>query len=87
MHLGQALKNVIEEYREKGIPITENEVDGIIEHCYRKMEVAGVENREEYLPILFPDEVRNYLFRLSINATTELRTGESNVRNMRAASM
>ena len=36
-----------------------------------------IENREEYLPLLFKDEVKNYLFRCSVNATTFLRRLEA----------
>lgn len=32
---------------------------------------------EEYLPLLFKDEVKNYLFRCSVNATTFLRRLEA----------
>ena len=34
-------------------------------------------DREEYLPLLFKDEVKNYLFRCSVNATTFLRRLEA----------
>jgi hypothetical protein len=37
------------------------------------MEVAKVSNLKEYLPLLYEDEVKNYLYRQSINATTMLR--------------
>ena len=41
--------------------------------------VSGVNNLlgEEYLPLLFKDEVKNYLFRCSVNATTFLRRLEA----------
>ena len=35
------------------------------------------QDREEYLPLLFKDEVKNYLFRCSVNATTFLRRLEA----------
>ncbi|MFR9150077.1 MAG: hypothetical protein ACLVLD_11720 [Hungatella sp.] len=37
------------------------------------MEAAKVSNPEGYLPLLYEDEVRNYLYRQSVNATTMLR--------------
>jgi hypothetical protein len=37
------------------------------------MEVAKVSNQEEYLPLLYEDEVKNYLYRQSVNATAILR--------------
>lgn len=45
--------------------------------CNRKMDISKIENREEYLPLLFKDEVKNYLFRCSVNATTFLRRLEA----------
>lgn len=67
------LWKIVGEYRNKGVPITDEEAEEVCEFCYRKMEVGKVENREEYLPLLFADEIRNYLFRLAVNATTALR--------------
>ena len=40
------------------------------------MDVNRIENREEYLPLLFRDDLKNHLFRQSINATTLLRIAE-----------
>lgn len=67
------LWEIVGEYREKGVPITNEEAEEVCEFCCRKMEVGKVENREEYLPLLFADEIRNYLFRMAVNATTALR--------------
>ena len=69
----EELKEIVEEYRNKGVPLTDEEADDVERYCYRKMEVAGIKDQEEYLLLLFPDEIRNYLFRLSVNATTILR--------------
>lgn len=69
----EELKEIVEEYRNKGIPLTDEEADDVERYCYREMEVAGIKDQEEYLLLLFPDELRNYLFRLSVNATTILR--------------
>lgn len=69
----EQLWEIVGEYREKGVPITDEEAEEVCDFCYRKMEVGNVENREEYLPLLYADEIRHYLFRLAINATTMLR--------------
>lgn len=69
----QELKEVVEGYRDKGIQLTDEEVEDVCKFCIRKMEVARIQNKEEYLPLLFADEIRNYLFRMSVNATTMLR--------------
>ena len=69
----ERLWKFVEEWRAKGVDISDNEADDIYRYCIRKMEVAKVESPDEYIDLLYPDEVRNYLFRLSINATTMLR--------------
>ncbi len=69
----QRLWEIVGEYRDAGVPITDEEAESVCEFCFRKMEVGKIENKEEYLPLLFADEIRNYLLRLAINATTMLR--------------
>lgn len=69
----EQLWEIVGEYREKGVPITDEEAEEVCRFCHRKMEVGNVENRGEYLPLLFSDEIRHYLFRLVVNATTMLR--------------
>lgn len=61
---------IVDEYREKEIHISDEEAEQILWLCNRKMDICKIENREEYLPLLFKDEVKNYLFRCSVNATT-----------------
>ena len=63
----------VEEWRAKGVYISDNDADDIYRYCIRKMEVAKVENPNEYINLLYPDEIRNYLFTISVNATTMLR--------------
>lgn len=67
------LQKTVEEWREKGIDLSGEEADEIYRHCLRKMEVAKVKNPDEYIFLLFPDEIKNYLFRQAVNATTILR--------------
>lgn len=69
----QELKEIVEGYRDKGVLLTDEEAEDVHKFCIRKMEVAGIQNKEEYLPLLFADEIRNHLFRMSVNATTMLR--------------
>lgn len=69
----EGLWKFVEEWRAKGADISDNEADDIYRYCIRKMEVAKVKNPDEYIDLLYPDEVRNYLLKLSINATTMLR--------------
>ena len=70
-------KKIVDEYREKEIHISDEEAEQILWLCNRKMDISKIENREEYLPLLFKDEVKNYLFRCSVNATTFLRRLEA----------
>lgn len=67
------MKQDVEALRKQNVNITDNEVSWVVELCKRKMEVAKVQNPEEYLPILFADEIKNYVFRRAINAITTLR--------------
>lgn len=67
------LWDIVEEKRAKGIPISDEEAEEVCEICYRKMELVKIQNKEEYLPLLFEDELNNYLFGLVVNATTMLR--------------
>ncbi len=73
MNLPAELQEVVKEYRSKGCHLSDEEVEYIHWYCGRKMEVAQVENREEYLLLLFADEVKNHLFRKAINTTAILR--------------
>ena len=66
----QELWDMVNKVRAKGFEVTDDSAEKILQHCYRKMEVAGIRNPEEYLPLLYEDELRNCLIRGAINATT-----------------
>lgn len=66
------LREIVEGFRAAGLHIIDEEAEDIEKYCWRKMEVAKVENKEEYLPLLFRDEVKNYLYRLTVNTTSIL---------------
>lgn len=68
----EILKGIIAEWRSKGVHISDEEAEYLFWYCKRKMKIAKVSNPEEYLPLLYDDEVKNYLYRQSINATTIL---------------
>ena len=67
------LWKIVEEWREKGVNLSDDEAVIIYRYCIRKMEVAKVKNPVEYVNLLYPDEIRNYLFKISVNATTMLK--------------
>ena len=63
----------VDNLREQGIYITDEEVREIYMYCLRKMEVANVEQPDQYIELLYPDELRHYIIRHGINASTILR--------------
>ena len=73
----EELKEIVEGYRAEGIHISDEEVNEILWLCNRRMEISKIENRGESLPLLFKDEVKNYLFRREVNAVTFLRSLEA----------
>lgn len=70
------LMGIVNEYRSKGTAITDREAKEMCNFCYRKMKAAKIQNQEEYLPVLFEEELRNYLFRFTLNSITMLMIGE-----------
>lgn len=62
------LWEIVEEHRAKGILIEGEEVERVCGLCRRKMEICHVEDRKKYFPLLFRDELKNYLFRRAVNA-------------------
>lgn len=81
--MNHKLQEIADSFREKGAMLSDLEAEDIVSYCKRKMEVAKVRNKEEYLPLLYRDEVKNYIFRRAVNATTTLRfMGEEAVLNV-----
>ena len=60
----------VDNLRDQGIYITDEEVKDVYMYCLRKMEVANV---EQPIELLYPDELRHYIIRHGINASTILR--------------
>ncbi len=71
---------IVGDWVKEGIHIPQETVDYVLWYCERKMDVNKIEDREGYLPLLFKDELKNYLFRQSVNATTLLRIAERKVK-------
>lgn len=69
----QELLAIVEGYRDNGILITDQEAEKVYRYCRRKMQAAKIQDQEGYLPLLYADELRAYLFRRAVNATTLLR--------------
>lgn len=70
------INDIVSNWVKKGVHISQETVDYVLWYCERKMDVNRIENREEYLPLLFKDELKNYLFRQYVNATAMLRAAE-----------
>ena len=63
---------IVNGFRAKGIRITDEDIDFVYQYCYRKMEVAGIRNPEEYLPLLIEDEIKNFAIRHAVNEASKL---------------
>lgn len=62
------IENIVNELRQNNIQLSDDEVKNISNLCKRKMQVAGVKNQEDYFPLLFEDEIKNYLFRRAVTS-------------------
>ena len=69
----EELKRITAGFNKTAGGVTDGEADEIFRICLRKMEICGIENQEKYLPLLFRDEVKNFIIRRGINAVTALR--------------
>lgn len=65
------LQEVVERYRSKGCDISETDVKRAYRIAKRKIEICGKDN--DYMLLMFENEIRNAIFRKSINAITEIR--------------
>jgi hypothetical protein len=74
--LPECLKKHTDDVRAQGMMITDEELYDIYLYCLRKMQVANISAPEEYIHLLYPDEVRNYAVRHGVNATVILREME-----------
>lgn len=66
------IDDIVGKLAKEGIHVSQEIVEYLLWYCNRKMDLCGIENRNEYLPVLFDDELKNYLFRQCVNVTTLL---------------
>ena len=71
--ISEELYKHVDKLRGQGIYITDEEAREVYMYCLRKMEVANVEQPDKYIELLYPDELRHYIIRHGINASTILR--------------
>lgn len=74
--MSKELLEIVNECRSNGITITDEEAENVYDLCLRKIEMNRIEDKEKYMSVLFRSEIKNYLFRRAVNATTILRKGE-----------
>lgn len=70
----EEIKEIVDNFRNEVCDISNEEVDEVIRLCERKIEITG--QPKDYMKFLLPDELRNYIFRRAVNATTMLRQME-----------
>ncbi len=80
----RSLEGIIRKYRSDGLEVSEEEAEEVRSYCFRKMDLCGIKNQKEYLPLLFEDELRNYLFRRTVNAITYIRMALEEDKEQRA---
>ena len=66
----EVVDQTVKELRAGGFDISDEEVRQAEQHCLRKIMVAG--KGEGYFEMLFPDVLREYLFRKILNAISLL---------------
>lgn len=74
--MSKELLEVVNWYRSNGITITDEEAEKVYDLCLRKIEINRIKDKEKYMSVLFRSEIKNYLFRRAVNASTILRKGE-----------
>ena len=65
------LKKIIKRYEDKGIHLRKENVLKLITLCERKMTLAKIENKTQYMPLIFEDELKNMVIRDGINEITK----------------
>lgn len=68
----EELWKTVESWRENGIRISDEDAESVYKLCLKKMEITKIENKDSYIKLLFPDELKNFVLRHSINAKTLL---------------
>lgn len=66
----EVVDQTVKELRAGGFDISDEEVRQAEQHCLRKIKVVG--KGEGYFEMLFPDVLREYLFRKTLNAISLL---------------
>ena len=65
--MNSVLWAIVNDLRNNGAIITDEDAEKVLQLCERKMDICKIENRKRYLPILYVDEIKNFLFRQYVN--------------------
>jgi hypothetical protein len=60
-------EKIAQTYRDAGHVLSEEDCEKVYGLCERKMELCKIEDRDSYMPLLFHDELRNFLVRRFMN--------------------
>ena len=66
----EVVDQAVREFKERGFDISDEEIREVKEYCLRKMQVAG--KADEYFELLFPDALKEYVYRKLINTISFL---------------
>lgn len=69
----KAIKEIVQEYKQKGFRISNQETEKVLLFCERKIERMNLTDPEQYLSLLFRDELKNYFIRNAVNAVSFIR--------------
>ena len=61
---------IVQTYRNAGHFISDDDCEKVYELCERKMERGKIKDQEGYMPMLFQDELRNFLVRRFFNVVS-----------------
>lgn len=67
------IREIVQEYRQKGFRISDQEAEKVLLFCDRKIERMNLADPEQYLSLLFRDELKDYFIRNAVNAVSLIR--------------
>lgn len=60
-------KDIVESYKRKGFDVSFQDVKEVRDICKAKLRSVKFEDKRFYMPILFADEMKNHIYRKTIN--------------------
>ena len=60
-------EEIVQTYRKAGHVLSDDDCEKVFSLCERKMEIGRIKDRKSYMPILFNDELKNFLVRRFVN--------------------